>query len=143
MLKCVIHGRPFCSALKRLSHMLHLVVKFSITDPVFILVSNRFELFYIGPTPAAGQAFQSLLIRTHTHPSSFSPPSCFCLSPLMSSGSGASLSCIFGGEDEKSREDQSRTSAVLYATFNSFIYVFVLEHFELALQHLCRMFVSL
>lgn len=33
------------------------------------------------------------------------------------------------GEDEKCREDQSRTSAVLYATFNSFIYVFVLEHF--------------
>lgn len=58
-------------------------------------------------------------------------------------GSGASLLSIFGGEDEKSREDQSWTSAVLYATFNSFIYVFVLEHFELALQHLCRMSVSL
>lgn len=58
-------------------------------------------------------------------------------------GSGASLLCIFGGEHEKSREDQSWTSAVLYATFNSFIYVFVLEHFELALRHLCRMFVSL
>ena len=58
-----------------------------------------------------------------------SRPSWFFLSPLLSSGGGASLLCIFGGEDEKSREDQSRTSAVLYATFNSFIYVFCLGTF--------------
>lgn len=72
------------------------------------------------------------------------PPSLpSCVSALVSSGSGASFLCVDGGEEEKSREDQSKTSAVLYATFNSFIYVFVSEHFELALRHLCRMFVSL
>lgn len=74
---------------------------------------------------------------------------------LVSSGGGAGvcLSCISVGADEKSREDQSETSAVLYATFNSFIYVLlfvscfcffvVLGHFELALPHSCTVFVSL
>lgn len=51
----------------------------------------------------------------------------------------------FRGEVHKnlSGENQLWTIAVLYATFNGFIYVFVLEHFELALKHLCWMFVSL
>lgn len=42
----------------------------------------------------------------------------------------ASIMCIFGGEDQKNGENQLWTIAVLYATFNGFIYVFVLEHFE-------------
>lgn len=50
---------------------------------------------------------------------------------LVSSGGGAGvcLSCISVGADEKSREDQSETSALLYATFNSFIYVLVFGFF--------------
>lgn len=46
--------------------------------------------------------------------------------------------CIFGEEDESG----GSVSAVLYATFNSFIYVFVLGCFELAYRHSCKMFVS-